>query len=1372
MVVLLYSCLFLYTRDSTSAVLQQAFHQEMLMRVSYVSALVDWVPLERLLSSTAVGNIPSSAPFVVTVAARRRGGGLGAAASGIETKPPAMDLETELTSVEMNSEVPPTVYLYNHHMDAVIGVKEQETTRRLYGCTEEFMAVAACFICLAPMAIWSGMRTANLLARSGWVVTAKLAAFVGYVVAPAALAVGLLHVFTVVQARASAYAWEEDVQRSALLYAATFRAVHSLNPTAAAQALQNTLAGVNEKVMAGMERVYQVSLALGPARTVLPPLRSMEVAEAILETNALGATDFRGMTSSRILFASEPVTSIASLVIVARDAGPAPHLVDTQYRVCTIFAVGIILIAGSVLFFVLLPLDALGVVGAVPLFESPWSARLPSLWPHLKLLEALALLAMVLLVAGAALGRVSGGYARVSALHQYYQERSALVRDLQRLSNLLAASHASVLGDGDLTTAYWTYSSIPIPPAQRLDVAMFYKQVHHDIAAQKYDLFSVCERMVANAATGPSDWPLLSNLPAIQEAMLYAQTHLKGMSVSIFQHWILRFDQAVLLALLSNQPSMLTDAQGMLVEQTVHAFQSLSSTTFPIHSSSVQLFTVSTLVSATKENLYTVQPYLDQVVAYRDQTVKTQTIVNLYGSAQGAKVSSVEERTALSMFARVPPAMYMNLSYAWDSFPSFYVCYAVLLAAVLYQSFGVLGSIAFFSGVGCRWVWATCVRDGSRHSSDLDARQALSTTDWLPHARQCRRQRMPVRPAASCGAVETPRPPLPAAPAALAPAPASRRRPAVTFTEAPAPFAAAAAPRRSLLARSNPVLCGAAASPPPPPPSAAAQAAFRALEELQADQRALEMILPTWDGTAPRSFRRADVHLLRRSLRRFVLCSAALLLVSAGAGVAMQQEAGWELHRLAARTAAHQADLVPLAQRSSECALIEMSLAAWTRAYLSLQPAHINRAVMMVASWGKMVATTYTGYEVSQEKAAFTGPALRQAEKVVRRLSIQTALLRTEPEMRSINADYAEMLLLFDDHVHFSKYDTCVSFVIVRYETDVKALMTCLVLGDTDATCSANAIEGITSMSAMCRGRAPVPIDLKAYMERLVALRSRSKMVFDYNDVRRELRPAMTRTQDEMRGILDVVDADVKTLQDVERAALPTRNAFTGPSTAAKSFFFFWFLLFRFLLLHVTPILKAKATRAVPPPLPPHPTMLQPLRRRWKDVALFMLLLLFFLYSTTASAINKLFAKAEAFLCANDCNIHLGPSLLNLLLLFIRSTPFLPFYLIFFLAVARPFIPPLPPVSDAFEGSQSSASLLLLAAENTNTETVIQPNQLFFFFFCLFFPRFPTLNLYYYCLKKIVGATEVSFQLATLSSVSSVSKANQIKLVSRKVELK
>eukprot|EP00796_Vickermania_ingenoplastis_P011212 gene11212-7784_t len=701
--------LYLYVYHSMLNELQYAFNKEMILRLGYVSAMVEWIPLRKWLNNPgALSSVSESAPFAVAVYNR------SALAIPVET-------------MAMTESFPISVYKYSPTLDAVVSVTEGEISTFGTGIYEEFLAVAACFILLIPFELLAALAVGNLLAQHRRWFLARLAVLLGYVGIPIVISILMLLVMSIDHHHSIEYSWKEDVRRSSLLYMSMFKAARSLEASAGAQKLVATLTRVNEGIIE--DQSYQVVLAVGEDQAVAPPLYSDAVHKALFTDARNDHTDFDGQTA-RDIYAAKGLPSIQSLLVVVRTANMSTSLLDAHYLPVLLLGIAATALFSFIVLVLLFPYSALGKAATGQVHEGveeegrchlndPWAQRLSYFWPYAKLLESTAVIVMTLLVAAMALARISMHYHRVGALQSYYENKVAKMRDMQTVSNLLAECYAGVMRGDSWNTDFIQYSPTPLPRDTQITVVQFYSRLSSLIAADQFFAYSAGSAL---AGQPRGTWPIMSNTPFLVD---YFRNVVPSMPMLVFHHWVLREDNAFIVAVMANDPTFLENGSDAVTAGLVDSAATLGVDGLPEE-----------VLRAVKALPYASVTYVDIIKKYLSDTIKTSSYVEFFASNLGTTSEAVEDSVSTSRDDAIPPDVFIALTYAWTRFDSFIVLFFCVALAMLYQIFDVFYTATFFSGLSLRYLLSSFDADvpPDRHTLQTkDYTSPRSTMAINPH---------------------------------------------------------------------------------------------------------------------------------------------------------------------------------------------------------------------------------------------------------------------------------------------------------------------------------------------------------------------------------------------------------------------------------------------------------------------------------------------------------------------------------------------------------------------------------------------------------------------------------------------------------------
>eukprot|EP00796_Vickermania_ingenoplastis_P011213 gene11213-7785_t len=664
---------FLYLYAYRGAVLyyQYALYKEMLMRVSYVSAMVEWATLEEWLENTdALAGVSEGTPLSVSVQK-----------VGDNT---AMEVKT----IAMTSVYPITVYKYSPKLNGVIEVTEGEVTPAGTGVYQDMLAVAMGFILMIPFVLFGTLAVSNLVARRGRLAVSKLCMLVGYLVMPMLLSFGLLALEAAHLESSTHHSWQEDVRRSGLLYSSMFAAARTVSSSTSAKEFAATLENVNTNIVE--DQSYQVVLAIGEEQAVAPPLYSDAVHKALFTDARDDHVTFIGFTDNRF-YAGLPVPSIRSLLVVVRESEPKTHVFDIQYRPVLLLGVCTTGVCAVLALLVFLPLKALGQRTAAghhaAATSTPWSHRLSAYWPYMKLAEMAGLLGLVVLVAALAVARLALHYQRTLVLQEYHYNRIDTMRNLQAASNLLASAYTGIMRGDGWNTEFLAYSTVPLTEVQEIYVSQFYKRLSTLLSSDKYFAYSCGQLLVKERE---STWPILSNAVVVRNFFLSAAA---SMAVEFFHHWVLREDIAFMIAVLSDDATFLQSGNAEVSTGVQDSAAALGD---------------ADLLQGVTEALAGINvamtPFLAVVEAYHNNDITMTTFQELYETNLGAVVVGIEQDVIVDRFNAVPANQYLCLTYAWDAFNTLLVLMGCSLLICLYAAFDAYYTCAFFGDLSITWL--------------------------------------------------------------------------------------------------------------------------------------------------------------------------------------------------------------------------------------------------------------------------------------------------------------------------------------------------------------------------------------------------------------------------------------------------------------------------------------------------------------------------------------------------------------------------------------------------------------------------------------------------------------------------------------------
>eukprot|EP00796_Vickermania_ingenoplastis_P011206 gene11206-7779_t len=1060
--------MYFYCERAAFQYIQYVFNSEMLRRVTYVSALAEWIPLSELMSAASAGLIDFSdtTGFLVQITA---------AISPDPSNPHATGAAVEIngvvqtvTDLAISSGFPITAYRYSKALNGVISVKDAQLTDFHTGFLEEALSISVCCAFSVPMVMFLCLSAANLLARSGRWLLSRLTIWAGYLLFPCAMGVVMLAVLAKVQQGAQENAWKVDLLRSALLYGEMFTAVHNLLSTSTAQSLAKTLERVNNELYMD-QHYYQVVVAIGPEQTVSPPMWHANVHETIFGSARTKPLVPYGMVDG-VFYGTSSLPRSESLLVCLRENEPAPSILSDLYRpalvvlLCTMGGLSFLLLAFR------FPFGALGLSStspALPLSFGLWDFRLPKLWPYIKLLEIAAFLAVLLIALVDAMGRVSQHFARTGTLKAYYLDRLRVLEDVAEVGDLIVMCYAGVLKGADWTLDYLRMSSKELTNDESLLMGEFYSRLTRLLKEQHYFMYS-CGNLLSSQPL--TTWPLLENVATIR---YFLQRGVSSHADITFYHWVVRYDNDFLRAIMTSDPEFLSKGNPSLEAELRQSLVAIGSPEL----------TVEDLDQALQVCLLSYAPYYNIAAAYAKEDVSTRPFVDLYGSDLGRVAVTVEEDVMIHEQMRIEPSVFIDLSYAWRAFPSLYLVYIFVVLFMLYIAWDVFYSVHFF--VGVNW-GALFILGGQYVKAPVDSRPSRAgergsrTNHNITHYRK--------------GDAACPQKVHGATPETGGEVSASIPLGTVQVTRPRARGTSGKVGR-------DPTRCVQGL----PPPGSGGQETVTPLGRTTAPRLDTEqtevVLLPLHDYTAPKSKGVVCMHQVRYALLGFAMCDICMLLFTLVVCVVVHAHSISNVTMVDEETTYFQQSMIPLSRQTGDAAQISMSLAAWARAYLSLHGDAILRAIALTSLWTDMKPITYAdGGKPDHAATRVSSTVLREVLRVALNASTQTALMLEENRIDGVYADFAVLLEMYDTYFHFNGYMTCIPAASqLDYEESLTALLRALLVSANHETYET--ITGpLMEFLKPCEGRG-APADLQAYLRRLEELDRKSFQVFDHNEL-------------------------------------------------------------------------------------------------------------------------------------------------------------------------------------------------------------------------------------------------------------------------------
>lgn len=316
-----------------------------------------------------------------------------------------------------------------------------------------------------------------------------------------------------------------------------------------------------------------------------------------------------------------------------------------------------------------------------------------------------------------------------------------------------------------------------------------------------------------------------------------------------------------------------------------------------------------------------------------------------------------------------------------------------------------------------------------------------------------------------------------------------------------------------------------------------AQVPIRVLLSASKGTTGQRVTLPTNDYTTPREVMQVNSQAVARAAHRLYLCVATLTLLTIVAGVVVQQRATANMNELRDSASYFQDGLVKPSDSLKDSATIEMNLALWARAFLSLNNDHINTAIVMNKQWSAVRVVTWVGGKAGHDSSKLSSSLTRTLLSATKNITSAIMLRREENSVEGVYKDFVWMLGQYEAEFHFPDYETCLHSLIYMYEEYSQEIMLCLVQ-NAPTSCYTEKIAPLIAFSSPCAAQRDPHFDL--YVLRLAALRQRADPYFmDHRRLSNIMNSVIPDTRDQVKEVMDYITGTFDKMKTQDSMIVP-----------------------------------------------------------------------------------------------------------------------------------------------------------------------------------------------------------------------------------------
>lgn len=590
-------------------VLEHSYKEEMLRRVGYVTAMLEWLP-----STETIAGLHQNSLHVV--------GGLHIAVH--------QNVTPDVESMRVDQIPPYTAYEYSDAMLSVVSVVNPMKVANA-GLPPPLLVSGLSFMVLAAVFVVGFIQAANVVARRwsqhAWSRILVVLAFVTPTCLGALLVTAMTHLVRVT----THSTWKSETWLSAVLYSNVYKLVGSaFLGGAPLSLLKDTMNIMNQNFIAdGSYSVHVVQYSNG---TLNPPLTNGDLAlQEMLLSPAAAVFQFSEVFSNRKVVATARLQLISALCAVIR-------VVENDFRLSwALSSLALAMIppfACGIAVLLLFPFESLGEIRATGREESLWAWRTPSHWAHWKVFQGLL---MCFLCFGMLL-------CYMYRIEKYSGEITAL--DINRAERLKAALRVAGVGSAllDNYVDIITYTSWNTSYLQFLDnttedvqlVESFYRSLIAVVGEARYDGESTA---VAASRVSPDKLPLLMNRNDMQN---FLQGYGNHPQIQDFEVAVRFWDFSMLRALLASDVNVLSGGCLQCAEKVLEIASFISPDAVP---------RVSSMITA---SISYAEEYSAIASAWARQTMNGLGIRRQLATSTGRRVVSMEEASVANLRTESP----------------------------------------------------------------------------------------------------------------------------------------------------------------------------------------------------------------------------------------------------------------------------------------------------------------------------------------------------------------------------------------------------------------------------------------------------------------------------------------------------------------------------------------------------------------------------------------------------------------------------------------------------------------------------------------------------------------------------------------------